>query len=195
MAAFNPRQIIGKWREGYALDVHTVSSIPIGHNEFGHMQFETTRSEVGELLFRLKNRGDRKVVDELAATAEAFLRQWNPGIDIIVPVPASNVRAVQPVTLMATAINQRLGIPVEDCVTKTRTERQLKNVFGLDERLKILEGLHAVDAAITTGRRILLFDDLYRSGATMNSITTLLLEHGGAAEVFALTITRTRSFR
>src|SRR5713101_3904621 len=99
MAAFNPRQIIGKWREGYALDVHTISSIPIGHNEFGHMQFETTRSEVGELLSRLKNRGDRKVVDELAATAEAFLRQWNPGIDTIVPVPASNVRAVQPVIL------------------------------------------------------------------------------------------------
>lgn len=160
MAAFNPRQIIGKWREGYALDVHTISSIPIGHNEFGHMQFETTRSEVGDLLFRLKNRGDRKVVDELAATAEAFLRRWNPGIDTIVPVPASNVRAVQPVILMTTAISQRLGIPVEDCVTKTRTERQLKNVFGLDERLKILEGLHAVDASRTTGRRILLFDDL-----------------------------------
>jgi hypothetical protein len=35
MAEFRPRQIIGKWREGFALDVHTISSIPIGHNEFG----------------------------------------------------------------------------------------------------------------------------------------------------------------
>src|SRR5438876_2281437 len=142
MAEFHPRQIIGKWREGYALDVHTVSSIPIGHNEFGHMQFETTRSEVGELLYRLKNRGDRKVIDELADAATTFLRQWNPGIDIIVPVPASSARTVQPVALMATAVSQRLGVPVEDCITKTRTERQLKNVFDLDQRLKILEGLH-----------------------------------------------------
>ena len=47
MAEFHPRQIIGKWREGYALDVHTISSTPIGHNEFGHMQFETIRSRLG----------------------------------------------------------------------------------------------------------------------------------------------------
>jgi predicted amidophosphoribosyltransferase len=195
MAQFHPRQIIGKWQEGYALDVHTLSSIPIGHNEFGHMQFETTRSEVGELLYRLKNRGDRKVVDELADAATVLLRQWNPGIDIIVPVPASSARTVQPVALIAAAISQQLGIPLEDCVSKTRTERQLKNVFDLDERLKILDGLHTVDAAKTRGRRILLFDDLYRSGATMNSITSLLIEQGAAPAVFAFAITRTRSFR
>lgn len=178
-----------------ALDVHTISSVPIGHNEFGHMQFETVRSEVGELLFRLKNRSDRRVVDELAEAAVAFLRQRNPGFDIIVPVPASNARALQPVMLLADAISQRLAVPVENCITKTRVERQLKNVFDLDERLRILAGLHAVDSERTRGRRVLLFDDLYRSGATMNSITALLLEQGGAAEVFALTITRTRSFR
>src|SRR5579885_1328618 len=153
MAAFQPRQIIGRWRDGYALDVHTISSVPIGHNEFGHMQFETVRSEVGELLFRLKNRSDRKVIDELAEAAVAFLRQWNPGFDIIVPVPATNVRAVQPVALLAEAITQRLNVPVENCITKTRAERQLKNVFDLDERLRILEGLHAVDAERTRGRR------------------------------------------
>ena len=105
MAEFHPRQIIGKSREGYALDVHTISSVPIGHNEFGHMQFETIRSEVGELLYRLKNRGDRKVVDELGDAAATFLRHWGPGIDIIVPVPASNARALQPVALIAAAMS------------------------------------------------------------------------------------------
>lgn len=43
------------------------------------------------------------------------------------------------------------------------------------------------------GRKVLLFDDLFRSGATMNSITAALLEKGQASEVFALTLTRTRS--
>jgi hypothetical protein len=47
MAAFHSRQIFGKWRAGIALDVHVVSSVPIGHNEFGHMQFDTKRSDVG----------------------------------------------------------------------------------------------------------------------------------------------------
>lgn len=42
---------------------------------------------------------------------------------------------------------------------------------------------------------MLLFDDLFRSGATMNSITAALYDDGKVADVFALTVTRTRSHR
>ena len=80
-----------------------------------------------------------------------------------------------------------------NCVKRTRNVPQLKNVFDLDERAKLLEGLHAIDKSLTQGKRALLFDDLYRSGATMNAITTELYETGEATDVFALTITRTRS--
>lgn len=41
--------------------------------------------------------------------------------------------------------------------------------------------------------KILLFDDLYRSGATMNAITEVLYDEGYADDIYALTITRTRS--
>lgn len=193
MAQFQPRQILGKWQQGFALDLHTLSSVPIGYNEFGHMQFDTTRSEVGELLFRLKNRADTSTVPEIAAAAVQFIRSWKPPIDMIVPVPPSSARAVQPVMLLAQAISQQLGIPLIQCVTKTRDTPQLKNIYDLDERLKALDGVHAADPATAQGRRILLFDDLFRSGATMNAITTTLYDQGKAAQVFALTITRTRS--
>ena len=43
------------------------------------------------------------------------------------------------------------------------------------------------------GRKVLLFDDLFRSGATMNAITSALYDQGQAREVYALTLTRTRS--
>jgi predicted amidophosphoribosyltransferase len=39
----------------------------------------------------------------------------------------------------------------------------------------------------------LLFDDLYRSGATASAITTLLKREGKAKAVRLLTLTRTRS--
>ncbi|WP_268576594.1 ComF family protein, partial [Escherichia coli] len=70
---------------------------------------------------------------------------------------------------------------------------QLKNVTDSEERKKQVEGLYQVDATQTRGRRILLFDDLYRSGTTMNSITELLLDAGQATTVNAVTITKTRS--
>lgn len=67
------------------------------------------------------------------------------------------------------------------------------NNYNYDDRLQLLEGAHTVQNSITKGKRILLFDDLFRSGATMNAITANLYDFGMAVEVFALSITRTRS--
>jgi len=38
VVAIHPQSIAGKWTSGIALDFHTTSSTPVGHNEFGHMQ-------------------------------------------------------------------------------------------------------------------------------------------------------------
>ena len=74
-----------------------------------------------------------------------------------------------------------LGVPVcESCVTKGKSTAQLKDVFDFAKRTEILTGAFTVDVAKTTGKRLLLFDDLYRSGATVNAITRLLLTTGAA---------------
>lgn len=194
MAEVHPRRIPGRWREGYALDNHTLSSTYLGDDQYGHPQYDTTRTELGELLYRLKYRGDASAVPEIAEAATTFVRTWDPRVDFVVVVPPSGARRVQPVLLVGQALAERLAIPlVADCVTRGRQVRQLKDVFDFDERLRLLAGTHAVDRAKVEGRRVLLFDDLYRSGATMNAITALLYDQGGAADVYALTITRTRS--
>lgn len=193
MPNFLPRKIIGRWQEGFALDLHTLNSVFLGNDEFGHPRFETTRPEIGELLYKLKYSGDMNAVPKIVKAVQTLMQTWKPSVDVLVPVPPSTPRAVQPVLVLAEAIGQRLGIPVANCVTRTRDIPQLKNVFDLDERLTLLDGLHAVDESATKGKGILLFDDLYRSGATMNAITSELYEEGKARAVFALTITRTRS--
>jgi len=84
-------------------------------------------------------------------------------------------------------------IEVPGCVRRTREVPQLKDIFGYDDRWRLLAGLHDVDRGRLEGRRVLLVDDLFRSGATMNSLTAALYDEGRAADVFALTMTRTRS--
>jgi competence protein ComFC len=195
MAKFDPRRIIGKWKEGFALDFQTLSSVYLGDDEYGHPKFDTKRPEMGELLYKLKYAGDKATVPAIADAATQFLARWKPSVDLLVPVPPSTARKVPPVLLVAEAISQRTGIPVVACVTRTREVAQLKDVHDLDERLQLLENLHGVDASATNGKSVLLFDDLYRSGATLNAITAALYEQGGARNVFALTITRTRSNR
>jgi predicted amidophosphoribosyltransferase len=195
MPHFEPRKIFGRWRDGFALDLQTLSSVYVGDDEYGHPKFDTKRTEMGELLYKLKYAGDTSAVPGIAGAAEQWLSRWKPVIDIIVPVPSSAARKHPPVALVAEAISQRLGIPLVASITRTRNVQQLKDVHDLDERLKLLDGLHTIDATVTRGKSILLFDDLYRSGATMNAITTALYEQGGATSVYALTITRTRSNR
>jgi predicted amidophosphoribosyltransferase len=79
-----------------------------------------------------------------------------------------------------------------DAVTKIKEVPEIKNVTSYEERMRLLEDAHNINSSIVSGRNILLFDDLFRSGATMNSITQALYLHGKAANVYALAVTRTR---
>jgi predicted amidophosphoribosyltransferase len=188
-------KIPGRWREGFVLDYHTVGSTYVGDDEYGHPIFDTKRTEVGELIYRLKYRSDTSVVDELVRITAEFVASWNPGADIIIPVPASRSdRPQQPVLVLAEGLSMRLGIPVKnDCVTRVKDLPELKNVYDYDARLHLLAEAYAVEASVIAKKKVLLFDDLYRSGATMNAITAALYDQGQAADVFALAITRTRS--
>jgi competence protein ComFC len=196
MVEINPTRIPGRWSNGYTLDLHTTSSGLAGRDGYGHPQFASKRSELGELLYRLKFRGDKSVVSEIAEVVGSFAESYLPKVDLIVPVPPSSQRKEQPVILIAHAIGARIGIPVfEDCVWKVRETSQLKNVLDFEERSRLLEGAFEIDRSVTNGKTVLLFDDLYRSGATLNAVNSLLYDRGGAKDVLALALTRTRLLR
>jgi len=193
MAAIHPQRLFGNWVAGIALDVHTVSSTPIGPNEQGRMQFNTVRTEIAELLYRLKYLGDQTAAQDIIMTTAGFLRPRRARFDLIIPVPASNVRVVQPVLVLARGVGQLLECPIVECVTTTRPAIQLKNVTDPERRKELVRGLYAVERNHTAGKNVLLFDDLFRSGSTLNANADVLLQHGQAASVRVLTITRTRS--
>ena len=196
MVEINPTRIPGRWSNGYTLDLHTTSSGLAGRDGYGHPQFASKRSELGELLYRLKFRGDKSVVSEIAEVVGTFAESYLPKMDLIVPVPPSTPRKEQPVIMLAHAIGDRIDIPVfEDCVWKVRETSQLKNVFDFDERSRLLDGAFEIDRTVANGKTVLLFDDLYRSGATLNAVNCLLYDRGGAKDVLALALTRTRSLR
>jgi predicted amidophosphoribosyltransferase len=191
----HPKRIYGQWTEGWALDHHIQHSVFRGHDEFGNPQFDTVRTEVGEALFLLKYRRDKSQVAALVSVACHRLRKWKPPVEMLVTVPPSNRnRQIQPVELIAQGVAAKMGYDLmRDVRFRKKAATQIKNVKDAEERQELLEGAFTVDAAKVQGRKVLLFDDLFRSGATMNELAATLRKSGKVADVYALALTKTKN--
>jgi len=191
--ATSPLKVSGNWAEGYTLDQHIESSEFLGYDGSGKAMFGTVRTEVGESVYQLKyGSRDPGEATRLASTAVAFIKSWKVKVDAVVPMPASKNRAVQPVHLVAKEIAAQLGLEfIDNAVVRNKQTPQLKNV-EVSEREKVLAGAHKVEALKITGRNVLLVDDLFQTGATMNAVAAILRSKGGAAKVYALALTRTK---
>jgi competence protein ComFC len=193
----HPKELKGDWEAGYALDAQTLESTYVGDNEFGHRMFDTKRSALGELLYQLKYHNDSAAIAPIVETVAEFLKTSKASFEVIIPVPPSNPsRRSQPVIEIAKSLSSTMNIPLcEKCVLKVKSTPQLKNVYDLSERERVLTDAFAVNTKETSGKRVLLFDDLYRSGATMNAVARILRSSGQARAVFVLALTYTRSLR
>lgn len=199
MVIINPHKVLGNWFQGYTLDFHTISSIFLGYDEFGHEVFDTKRSDLGELLYKLKYKQDKIVLDDIIGISIDFLvNNWriNDIIDGIIPMPPSRThRKLQPVIEISRGISVGLKIPLfENILMKNRERPELKNIYDYHERLEILKDSFIIidNYRLIKEKQILLFDDLFRSGATLNAATEAIYEKGKAHKVYVLALTRTR---
>jgi len=191
----SPRPITGPWKAGFTLDEHTVSSEFLGYNDRGHAQYETVRSEIGELLYRLKYQGDSSGVELLSRVTADFVSGKGLPIDIVVPIPPSKQRSVQPVALIAKSVASRLDIAYDSkALRKVKETPQLKSMTELIDRRAALAGAFSVSTGKLDGKSVLLLDDLYRSGASMEEAARAI-RASGAKAVYALALTRTRTKR
>lgn len=189
----NPRSIAGPWKKGFTLDDHTLDSVFLGHDDNGKPKFETTRSEIGELLYLSKYQSRRDLFTKLASAAAHFLEAKGIVVDIIVPLPPSKQRSVQPVVAIAKELAGLRGTGfAPKALVKVKNTAELKSLADVEERARQLKDAFSANPDIVKGKTVLLFDDLYRSGASMEAAANELIKSGGAMAVYALALTRTR---
>lgn len=188
-------ELSGNWRKGFACDVHTLGSRHLGVDEHGRHRWNTTRSEMGEWVYRLKYRGDVSVVPRIVDRLEVFT-----GIEemhALIPIPPSNrFRPIHAAYEIACELGRRRRVPVfADALVKSPGP-QLKHVDNPAERRALLQRrMYLNNRHDVSNKTVLLIDDLYRSGATLSVATTLLYERAGVTDVFVLALTKTRSKR
>ncbi|EPY4545841.1 ComF family protein [Klebsiella pneumoniae] len=189
------RKLEGSWDLGYALHKHTLSSVYLGDDEYGHPRFDNTRSEPGEALYQLKYRGDWNQIAPLAAQIQATLLPLFGKIGLIIPMPASTTRARQPVDELAAELGRITGIPVfNNIVVKAPAPQgapQLKNLHSREEKDAALQGRLSINPCITNEGRwdALLLDDLFDTGATMAAVCNALRTYNKINRVYAAAIT------
>jgi competence protein ComFC len=189
-------KIDGNWKAGYAIDLHTISSVYLGDNFDGKPQFDNERSEMGELINRLKYHSDESVISKIIELINKNLKNITV-VDFLVPVPPSNLnRAFQPVYKIVEELSKNTTVPLlKNLVSKTNIE-ELKSITNPARREALLrESLQLNSKIDIENKTILLIDDVYRSGATVRAVTDLLYNQAKVKSVYVLTMTKTRSNR
>ena len=190
-------EIIGNWAKGYALDLHTTGSEYLGDNQYGNPIFNTKRSEVGQLLYDLKYRGDKRAIPKIINIVKECITGIN-NFDYIISIPPSKTdRPFQPVKLICMELASEYNIPfLHDAVIKSKNTEELKNITDIDRRKEILKDALSFNTDYDLkGKNVLVIDDLYRSGSTLTAVTDLLYKKGNVSCVCAVVLTKTRSNR
>ena len=132
-----------------------------------------------------------------------FIRCWHTDrIDVIVPVPLHKkklkVRGFNPSLLLVKdwklfASLQNINIPnipvVRDVLIKIRWTKPQTGLMRKERLKNVKHSFGIKDSRKIEGKRVLLIDDVYTTGATADECTKMLLK-GNAANVDVLTLAR-----
>ena len=125
--------------------------------------------------------------------AEGLKRYWKPdSFDFLIPVPLHTQRlrerGFNQALLLVKELSRRSGIPYRKTILQKKkpTVPQV-NLSGAEREKGLRGAFHVVGMEELEGKWVLLVDDVYTTGATVNECSKVLLR-GGAKRVDVLTL-------
>lgn len=162
---------------------------------------DNERTHIGNLRARAKTYGKPATKDTYAAAdglIESCLQTLSnltcyDSTTCIVAIPPSDPeKSFDLPQYLAAGISKGLGKPDKTEAVQTITDRTASKDILLEDKLSTVRGTIKVDNDAIQDEIVLLIDDLYQSGVTMNYVAMLLLE-AGAKKVFGLSCEKTCS--
>lgn len=144
-------------------------------------------------IMQYKYHGRREYSDFYAAAlvywGSKSISRWRP--QAIIPVPLhpkkKRMRGFNQAALLAKPLGEHFGIPVyENWVFRVRKTIPQKELSAR-ERRKNMESAFGAEPAPQGIRRVLLVDDIYTTGSTVDAISRILKEQG-IEKVYFLTV-------
>lgn len=116
-------------------------------------------------------------------------------IDLLIPVPLHNQklrqRTFNQALILAREVARRHGKPVNHSILKRTFNTPAQVTLRKEERKKNVKGAFSLlNPEEIKNKNILLLDDVYTTGGTVNECARLLIDNG-AKNVYVLTLART----
>ena len=167
------------------------------HPYYQAMSILEYRRGVPELIHRYKYLGERVLAKPMIEWMTLGVKKKGWHFDIIVPVPLhqkkQRMRGFNQATLLAQGIGRNLSKPLI-CNNLIRVhDTPAQAVLDKQERMANLqEAFRAVEPEAFKGKTVLLVDDVYTTGATVDQCSRILLG-AGANRVYVLTLATGRN--
>ncbi len=154
---------------------------------------EEKKTKLGKLIYHFKYKRDKKACEILVNLSSQFLMQNYPDFDIIVPVPPAIASTHFFVNrFFSRNLAERLQKPLENKLIQrirfATEQKDFRNLTGEKSNVKDCFRISQPDKL--EGKTVLLIDDIYDSGATVNEVSGLL-KSALAQKVFVFTIAKT----
>jgi len=155
---------------------------------------------VQRLIYRFKYRSEThlsRVLGNFMAQRLSEQKDWK--YDAIVPVPLhkkrQSERGFNQALLLTSNISQTLDIPLIENILHRTKQTLVQAGLGRHERFSNLKNAFSVgDNSKIKGKSIVLVDDIYTTGSTVNECSRALID-AGAIKVYVLTLATGRPER
>ena len=151
------------------------------------------QGEIRQSMYRFKYNNKREYASYYAKEAARIYGGWirRKQIEAIVPVPMyrwkEKGRGYNQATVFAAALGERMRLPVEKRMVKrirnTTPQKELNDV----ERKANLKKAFQLVPDIVKYKKILIVDDIYTTGSTIDAVAEVLLQ-AGVDEIYFLCI-------
>lgn len=148
--------------------------------------------DVTKVVHMLKYGGKLYLAEPMAKFMAQELATWDISPDMITAVPLHDNRekdrGYNQSRLLAENISKSVKIPYVEIADKI-VDNPSQTQLGYEKRRENVKGVYKLKSNIRRkikGKKILIIDDIFTTGATVDELSKVLLD-GGASEIFVLT--------
>lgn len=150
--------------------------------------------DIKDLIYKFKYSNHTYLARTMGAMMADKLRQEGIKIDIIIPIPLykgkEKERGFNQARLLGKYIGRDLNVPLNiDTLLRIKNTKVMHNLSKSQRQENVRDAFKVVENGVIVNKDILLVDDIFTTGATVNICSKLLME-AGAKSVTVLTFAK-----